>query len=75
MKSDYQERYDRFWKGKYCRRAGDEGPFKLVVRVELCGPPSFFYGDVWLHFEDGTEVSIGDGVSFKPRKSDVEVKK
>ncbi len=67
--------YERWWLGKYCRPANmTNHPFKKVVSVELVGPPSFFCGDVWLHFEDGTRNSVYCCGKFKPRKQDVEVR-
>ncbi|GAI93063.1 unnamed protein product [marine sediment metagenome] len=67
-----QERYRRWWEGKYCKlRQNPDGKFKYVQTVEWIGPPSGFYGSVYLHYLDGTmDRVIAFGV-FRPRKSDV----
>lgn len=65
------ERYKRWWLGKMCRVC-QEKPFKKVVDVKWYGPPSGFYGDIGLVFEDQTETIVPHN-KFKPRKSDVEV--
>jgi hypothetical protein len=71
-RDDEQAKYERWWLGKYCRVwSGDY--YKKVVKIELCGPPSFVYGDVQLTFEDGRVVPVPHEEAFKPRKSDVEV--
>ena len=71
-----QERYKRWWEGKYCRLAnrGIE-KFKYVQTVEFFGPPSGVYGSVKLHYLDGTSEYVIplDQHAFKPRKMDVEV--
>jgi len=73
MNANAQEKYERWWLGKFCRvRGGTE--FKQVKEVRLVGPPSFFYGDVWLVFADGEERPVYHGDAFTPRKSDVEVR-
>ena len=53
-------------------RVCQEKPFKKVVDVKWYGPPSGFYGDIGLVFEDQTETIVPHN-KFKPRKSDVEV--
>lgn len=77
MTESAYSRYSRWWLGKRVRNAdmGSERPFKKVVRIELIGPPSFVYGDVELHYEDGTSeyVRPTSRNAFKPRKKDVEV--
>ena len=72
---DEQEKYERWWLGKRCRLYLSQRPFKKVIKVELVGPPSFVYGSVWLHYEDGTNENVYCGNAFKPRKKDVEVSK
>lgn len=72
-KSDYQERYDRWWLGKMCKPRGYKMHFKRVVQVQLIGPPSFVYGHVKLHFSDGDVVTVHQGEAYRPRKRDVEV--
>ena len=78
-----RERYERWWLGKKVLLRGMDpedpppGWPKRVVKVEMVGPPSFVYGDVWLHFEDGTNEPVRyppEGV-FRPRKKDVIVVK
>lgn len=71
--TDYQERYNRWWLHRRCRRANSDREFKLVTRVELVGPPSFFYGFVVLHYSDGTTENISPVYASKPRKTDVDV--
>lgn len=73
-KFDFWQRYQRWWLGKMCR-IGHYGEFRKVTEVELVGPPSFVYGDVWLHFDDGDSQAVYHGDAFKPRKKDVEVLK
>ena len=75
-KETVQERYKRWWEGKYCRLAHQGGQFKYVQTVEFIGPPSGFCGVVILHHLDGTSVNvISDPYAFKPRKMDVIVEK
>jgi len=72
--------YMKWWAGKYCRMAAyDHGDYKLVVDVELVGPPSFVYGDVWLVYGDGKKETVqinkphrfnGPNI-FRPRKKDI----
>jgi len=79
-----KERYERWWLDKYCRPANQRKPFKKVVEIEMVGPPSFVYGGIVLHYEDGTEDIVGGGriqgtygyykrEAFKPRRCDVEI--
>lgn len=68
-----QIRYEKWWLNKRCRLIHSTGPFKLVIGVELTGPPSFVYGGVTLHYEDGTADTVHDFGAFKPRKKDVEM--
>ena len=72
-----QERYKRWWQGKYCRLAfrDPDGKFKYVQTARFIGPPSGVYGTVVLEYLDGTENYVVpiDLNAFKPRKSDVEV--
>jgi len=71
-----QERYRRWWEGKYCKlRRNPDGKFKYVQTVEWIGPPSGFYGSVKLHYLDGTIDRVIAFGKFKPRKSDVMVEK
>lgn len=65
--------YEGWWLGKMCRKAHSEKPFKKVVSIQYIGPPSFVYGFIILHFEDGTEETIAPEGKFRPRKKDVEV--
>lgn len=72
-KETVQERYGRWWEGKYCKLPNDpDGKFKYVQTVEFVGPPSGFYGAVVLHYLDGSSdcVPVHRGI-FRPRKSDV----
>lgn len=82
-----KERYERWWLGEYCRPTNyTHQPFKKVVKIEMCGPPSFVYGQISFIYEDGTEDIVAggkiDGVvgrrwgdtAYKPRKCDVEVR-
>jgi hypothetical protein len=82
-----KERYERWWLRKYCRPANQPNkPFKKVVRIEMCGSPSFVYGQITFHYDDGGEDIISGGATenigyggfrnqaYKPRKCDVEVK-
>ena len=71
-----QERYFRWWVGKYCRLARcPKAKFRAVRSAKFYGPPSGVYGTVVLEYLDGTEdyVIPIDNKAFKPRKSDVEV--
>lgn len=85
--TEYKERYEKWWLGKYCRPASHgEKPFKKVVKIEMCGPPSFVYGQISFIYEDGTEDIVAGGLivgtvgcrrgdtAYKPRKCDVEIK-
>ena len=73
-KVEAQKRYDRWWKGKMCRPARRDKPFKLVREIRLVGPPSFVYGQITLIYRDGSEdVVSGFSRGFKPVKKDVEV--
>lgn len=75
-KETVQERYKRWWEGKYCKLTGQDREFKYVQIVEFIGPPSGFYGVVILHYLDGTsEFVMSDHNAFKPRKMDVIVEK
>jgi len=40
------ERYKRWWEGKYCKLAKQDGKFKYVQTAEFIGPPSGIYGHV-----------------------------
>lgn len=74
---EVQERYKRWWEGKYCRLFGQyDREFKYVQTVEFIGPPSGFNGIVILHYLDGTSEHVipFDPNAFKPRKMDVEVR-
>lgn len=72
-----QERYKRWWEGKYCRLANrcPDDEFKYVQRVVFYGPPSGVYGTVVLEYLDGTENYVVPIYlnAFKPRKMDVEI--
>lgn len=67
--------YWDWWLHKKIRVAGNSGPFKRCVKIDLFGPPSFVYGTVMLTFEDGTTANICPVGAFRPRKCDVEVEK
>ena len=77
-KSPYQV-YSGWWVGKWCRNTiNPQSKFRLVVDVELIGPPSFVYGDVQLIYSDGTRESVryptrqlGRSQQFRPYKKDV----
>lgn len=66
-----RDRYERWWLGKLCRASSLE-PYRKVKRIELVGPPSFVYGDVWLEFDDGEKVCVPHH-GMKPTKADVDV--
>lgn len=70
-----KDRYERWWLGKYCRPAMyTQQLFKRVVKIDMVGPPSFVYGQITFHYEDGTNnIIAGMGNAYKPRKCDVEV--
>ncbi len=70
-----KERYERWWLGKYCRLAGQSHrPFKKVVKIETCGPPSFVSGQITFIYADESEEIVSGGLdAYKPRKFDVEV--
>ncbi len=75
-KETVQERYKRWWEGKYCKCFSNE-KFRYVQTVEFIGPPSGVYGSVVLHYLDGTKEYVFSSYTgaFKPRKSDVIVEK
>jgi hypothetical protein len=73
-KYDFEYKYKEWWLGKLVRPIGSDSEFRRVVDIALYGPPSFFYGSVVLHFEDGSEHLIHPGNAFKPRKKDIEIK-
>lgn len=74
-KADYRERYERWWLGKYCRPASSREPFRKVVKIDLVGAPSFVYGQLTFHYEDGdTDIVAGMDNAYRPRRCDVEVK-
>jgi len=66
--------YRKWWLGKKVRTSSTR-EFKRVVDLEFISPPSFVYGIVIFHYEDGSEESFGGhGINaFRPRKRDVEV--
>lgn len=67
-------KYMKWWRGKRCRLADSDAPFKVVVDLRFSGPPSMVYGDVVLIYEDGTEEQVFHPMgTFRPRKKDVEV--
>lgn len=66
--------YRRWWLGNFCRKANSDNPFKLVVDMQFAASPSFVYGSVELIYDDGKREFINNPNSFRPRKSDVEVK-
>jgi len=71
-----QERYKRWWQGKYCRLARcQDDKFRYVQTARFYGPPSGVYGTVVLEYLDGTKdyVIPIDLKAFKPRKMDVEI--
>ncbi len=82
-----KERYDRWWLGKFCRPvSAPRQVFKKVVEIEMHGSPSFVYGEITLHYEDGSVDIISGGLTdnigfggyrtqaYKPRKCDVEIR-
>jgi hypothetical protein len=70
----WQAKYEEWWLNKRCHVVGDlMNEFKLVVKIELTGPPSFVYGMATLIFEDGSNRNIATSSAFRPRKCDVEV--
>lgn len=76
-KIDAQNRYEKWWLGKFCRPIKQTYPHKLVTEVRLIGPSSFVYGCVKLIFEDGTTEFVScvtNKRGFKPTKGDVEIK-
>lgn len=68
----YRRLYEKWWLGKYCNIPTAMNDYKLVIGIELIGPPSFVCGVVYLHFEDGSQVPIFCN-TYKPRKKDVKV--
>lgn len=71
VKETVQERYKRWWEGKYCKCSPDD-KFKYVQTAEFIGPPSGFFGAVIFHYLDGTEEYVPKpGKAFRPRKIDV----
>lgn len=68
------ERHEKWWLGKYIRRADcPNSPFKKVVKVETYGNPSFVYGYAEFTFEDGTRSFASYSDVYRPRKKDWEV--
>lgn len=72
-KVEIEERYKKWWKGKYCRIAGQEGEFELIGDVKYYSSPSGVYGIVELIFANGGTANI-TSQKFRPSKKDVEVK-
>jgi len=68
-----EERYKRWWEGKYCKSVyHPEDKFRYVQTVEFVGPPSGFFGSVTLHYLDGTSEYVQTPTdTWKPRKCDV----
>lgn len=56
-----------------CRLSDSGTPYRRVTKVELVGPPSFVYGLVVLHFEDGGVLNLVRPGHHRPAKSWVEV--
>lgn len=73
-KNFYQAKYNDWWLGRLVRTTPGFGRFKRVVRVEVIGSRSYVYGCAFLHFADGSSASVQQGESYRPKKSDVEVK-
>lgn len=71
MKESPQQRYERWWLGKYIKANGVK-EFKLVIEIELIGPPSFTYGSIVLTFDDDTTSNVVSQ-GYRPNKNDVEV--
>ena len=71
MRKRPEAKYERWWLGKKCRTS-DRSEFKVVTRIEFTGPPSGVYGDVELHYADGTCEWV-QAFGHCPRKKDVEV--
>lgn len=72
---EQKQKYERWWLHKRVRRQHSSGDFRLVERVEIFGPPSGFNAVVVLHYEDGSEDTIGPPVrgGYRPNKTAVEV--
>lgn len=78
-KWELKEKYERWWKGKFCRLAGSREEFKLVVNIDVIGPPSGYFCDAILHCSDGSRIKIipsfyyrGEHGTYQPRKYHVE---
>jgi len=67
------DRHEKWWLGKYIRRAGYDFEFKKVVKIITSGAPSYVYGMAELFFEDGTTAFANIGEVYRPRKQDWEV--
>lgn len=67
--------YERWWLGKLVAevQGAPLEPPRRCVRLLFFGPPSFTYGYIHMHFEDGTYVCIRNRSSHRPLKSDVRV--
>ena len=68
--------YIDWWLHKRVRSTYEpSAEFKLVTKVMWVGPPSGVYGDVWLTFDDGTEMPVRTHHpdQFRPYKKDIEV--
>lgn len=68
-KDEWQEKYNRWWKGKLVKLYECESP-QRVAKINLIGPPSFVYGAAEFVYEDGSTRLITTD-AYKPRKSDV----
>lgn len=66
---DFKEQYEGWWVGKYCKTHSSIKDYRLVVDVEVIGPPSFVYGAASLIYVDGEREHIYCGNAFKPRKT------
>jgi hypothetical protein len=65
-----RDAYQRWWLGKtVLKQDGQTQAF--VTGVDCIGPPSFVYGAVELHYDDGTREMVNAVGRFRPRKMDV----
>jgi len=69
---DHEQKYRRWWLGKLVRQPGCE-EYRLVVDIQLVGPPSFVYGDVLLMFRKARNPWPVPHSGFRPTRKDLEV--
>ena len=72
-KESSKAKYERWWLNRMCKLRDSVKAYRKVVRVQWVGSGRGVYGDVWLHYEDGSSEVVQCGTAFKPRKHDVEV--